>query len=384
MLLWAHKTVAYQVALHSADSPALDSDQLAWALAILFRFGTGFEADIGEQDFIHTGLKCLFAHQNTVGIWRTGRPLFHYKKSGNAYCYVFETFTVLLKNALTMREGTVFLRQALQPYAQHLLKLWNYAKSTRIVRADSKAFGWSSGHRPNRKQPESWATASVYWYVNCLRRLIGIWTRETAARELGVSTKRGSEKNAVQTIVDRGNTWSRGPDNVAVQLMTLFVNPILSRESVDPLEPDNEPIQKEWCYSFGPPGTSKTTLSRSVASAIGWNYVELYASHFVAGGLPEVQRTADRIFKQLMQLDRTVILFDEIDELVREREMESDAFGRFLTTSMLRRLAEWKRRKVMYFVATNHIEYFDSAIVRAERFDAIVHVPPPSFQRQHA
>jgi hypothetical protein len=388
MLLWAHKTVAYQVALHSADSPALDSDQLAWALAILLRFGSGFEAEIGEQDFIRTALRCLFERQNTVGIWRTGRPLFHYKKSGNAYCYVFETFTVLLKSALTTREGTVFLRQALQPYGQHLLKLWSYAKSTRISLPNSKAFAWSSGHRPNRKEAESWATASVYSYVNCLRRLIGIWTRETSARVLSVSRERGSEKKAVQTIVDRGDTWSRGPDNVAVQLMTLFVNPISSRDGIDPLEPDNEPIQDKEARGailFGPPGTSKTTLSRSVANAIGWDYVELYASHFVAGGLPEVQRTADRIFKQLMQLDRTVVLFDEIDELVREREMESDAFGRFLTTSMLPRLAElWKRRKVMYFVATNHIEYFDSAIVRAERFDAIVHVPPPSFPKKIA
>src|SRR5439155_6057855 len=32
MLLWAHEAAAFQVALHSADSPALDSDQLAWAI----------------------------------------------------------------------------------------------------------------------------------------------------------------------------------------------------------------------------------------------------------------------------------------------------------------------------------------------------------------
>ena len=132
MLLWAHEAAAVQVALHSADSPALDSDQLAWAMAILFRFGQGFDVDIGEQDFIRTGLRCLFARQNNVGIWRTGRPLFHYKKSGNAHCYVFETFTVLLKAVLTTRDGTVFLRQALQPYAKKLLKLWGYAISTRI------------------------------------------------------------------------------------------------------------------------------------------------------------------------------------------------------------------------------------------------------------
>lgn len=36
-------------------------------------------------------------------------------------------------------------------------------------------------------------------------------------------------------------------------------------------------------------------------------------------------------------------------------------------------------RKVMYFVATNHIEYFDRAVTRSQRFDAILYIGPPSF-----
>ena len=82
-----------------------------------------------------------------------------------------------------------------------------------------------------------------------------------------------------------------------------------------------------------------------------------------------------------MELDHAVVLFDEIDELVREREGgEVDAFGRFLTTSMLPKLAQlWENRKLMYFVATNHISYFDRAITRSGRFDTLVFVSPPSF-----
>jgi SpoVK/Ycf46/Vps4 family AAA+-type ATPase len=33
----------------------------------------------------------------------------------------------------------------------------------------------------------------------------------------------------------------------------------------------------------------------------------------------------------------------------------------------------------MYFVATNHIEYFDRAVTRSERFDAIIFMSPPAF-----
>ena len=72
-----------------------------------------------------------------------------------------------------------------------------------------------------------------------------------------------------------------------------------------------------------------------------------------------------------------------LTELVREREESPDAFGRFLTTSMLPKLAElWEQRRIIYFVATNHIRYFDAAIIRSERFDVVVSVPPPSFRKK--
>lgn len=386
MLVWARKTIGFEVGLHAADSPMADSDQLAWAMTIEFWFGGGVGADVEQQEFLRLGLKCLFNRQNSIGIWRRGRPLFHYERAGNAYCYVFETFTVLLGSALSDRSSAPFLRDAFKPYAKHLLRLWQYAVSTRLPLETTKASAWSSGHRSNRKDPESWATASVYSYANCLRRLLGVWTREAAAKDLPVKSQHLSEAQAVSKIVERGDTWSQSDENVATKLVTIFVNPVLSKDSSPSFEPDHEHIEENQARGailFGPPGTSKTTLARAIAAALGWDYVELHASHFVADGLGEVQRTADRIFKRLMQLDRTVILFDEIDELVREREAKSDTFGRFLTTSMLPKLAElWDRRSVIYFVATNHIDYFDSAIVRAQRFDAIVHVPPPSFDRK--
>ncbi len=154
-------------------------------------------------------------------------------------------------------------------------------------------------------------------------------------------------------------------------------------ECTDRFEPDSQPIATNHARSailFGPPGTSKTSLIRALADVIEWKYVEIHASHFVAEGLTEVQKTADRIFRQLSELDHAVVLFDEIDELVRERDMEKDAFGRFLTTSMLPKLAElWEARKILYFVATNHINYFDSAIIRSHRFDALILVSPTSY-----
>jgi hypothetical protein len=388
MLMWAQRTAGYQSGLHASKSVKLDSDQLAWSIAILIKFGRDFQSDLGQQDFVRYALGCLFAVQNDAGIWRTGAPLFHYPHSGNAFCYIYETFTVLLKGALTDRKEGLFLRRTLLRYVERLIRLWRYATATQIpLSDDGKQIAWSSGHRVNHAEPESWATASVFAFAQSLRRLVGIWAREVAAKRLDVLTSHGSAQGAVTKLADRGNTWSLGRSKTAAtQLLTLFVNPFYVFQPEDPLEPDSTPINERHARGailFGPPGTSKTTLARSIADAIGWDYVELHASDFVAEGLPHVQRRADEIFGELMQLDRTVILFDEIDELVRARKMGNDAFGRFLTTSMLPKLAElWTARKVMYFVATNHIRLFDPAVMRAQRFDAVVHVSPPGFKRK--
>jgi hypothetical protein len=197
-----------------------------------------------------------------------------------------------------------------------------------------------------------------------------------------VIQSRQTPKQAAKKIAARGKTWG-DKTSVSVQLWTAFINPVQMRNPTDKLEPDIQPIDENQARSailFGPPGTSKTTLVRSLADVISWKYVEIHASHFVKQGLAEVQKTADEIFEQLSELDHAVVLFDEIDELVRERDMEKDAFGRFLTTSMLPKLAElWEARKILYFVATNHINYFDNAIIRSHRFDALILVSPPSF-----
>ena len=395
-VLWSQSMLASQVALHVAASDRRDPNQLAWALISQFVDPADpaepAASEFSRRDLYKAALKALFEQQLPNGTLPLGQPLFHYPRAGNAYCYTYETLTELLRPALYEKEG-LLLRELLLPHFDDLMEAFAFARRSSRVLDASDAFGWSSGHHPHRTAPEGWATAAVFSFVECLRRLVGRWTHEAAAETLGarrprVPARRDGSVDALATLAERGDTWRREDQwSVAEQLAALFLHPrkaaVASTEPLEAFDPDRPLIHGEEARSailYGPPGTSKTTVVEALAAAIGWDFVAISASDFLSRGMDHVPARADEIFDKLMELDHVVVLFDEIDELLRERQVaETDPFGRFLTTSMLPKVAQlWKQQRVLFFVATNDIRHADRAIKRSQRFDAAIFVPPPS------
>ena len=387
--LWARRTLATQAALIEAERMRVDAHQLAWALTtdVVARGDRAVRPESEDDELYEAALAAFFSEQADDGRWRLYEPLFHYAQAGNAYCYTFETLAELLRPALRVREGRVW-RDRLRPYARHLIKAWRYADATALETHPGRV-GWCSGHHPHRTDPEAWATAAVFSYFQNLRCLIGYWTAEQAEKELRVRrAKWPTPDKAREVLGERGDTWPVGQKPTAgQQLASMFLHPLQATTVAhDTIDPDRELIEEaRSAVLFGPPGGSKTTMTEALAGALDWRYVEIHASDFLSEGMDLVPSQADDIFNRLMELDRCTILFDEIDELIRGRHAHtSDPFGRFLTTSMLPKLAKlWEQRRVLFFVATNDIDAADPAIKRSQRFDASIFVTPPAFAKKH-
>ena len=122
---------------------------------------------------------------------------------------------------------------------------------------------------------------------------------------------------------------------------------------------------------FGPPGTAKTTICESLAERMGWDFVVIDTTAFLADGLTNVGSRIRYVFQRLMALKNCVILFDEIEEFCLDRETPGLSMeSRMLTTAMLTAINDLRRAKQsIFFVATNRLRAFDSAIIRPGRFD---------------
>lgn len=127
-------------------------------------------------------------------------------------------------------------------------------------------------------------------------------------------------------------------------------------------------------------GTAKTTICTSIANYLGWNFVTIDTADFLADGLEQVASRMTHIFDRLRSLERTIILFDEVEEFCLDRENPSLSMeSRMLTTAMLTQFNDLRRhRQSVFIVATNRLRSFDKAVTRPGRFDCLLFVGTPN------
>jgi ATPase family associated with various cellular activities (AAA) len=325
--------------------------------------------------------------QTDTGRWPRSHPLFLYPKLGNAYCYDYELLTDLLYD--------VQLRQILQRRIKTLARSALALEATKIPLtdtavkasgADPQPVGWSSGHLKQEEvtSPESWSTASVFHFCHRLHRLVvesirrQIFEYTVSIYAVPSAEPRIDPKEFLDSRVPVPE--SRGQKSLTRVLEHDFLRPLF--DVSDDVRrglaiPKSVPTS---AILYGPPGTAKTELADIISRFLGWPLLKLDPSHLTRHGLDQLHAETNTLFRMLEAAEEMVVLFDEFDELVREREVSgTESASRFLTTAMLPKLTALSaRRRVVYLLATNHLERFDSAIRRPGRFDIIIPVMPPT------
>jgi hypothetical protein len=374
---WAWAELTRQLALIQAKSKTADAFAVAYLLMLVPAVTPSSKTEPEETSIQRAALKTFFDSQRDDGTWPLSRPLFHYDKYGNAYCYEYEMLTQLLQQHE--------LQDLLLDYLRNLSSAAESVANS-VYRVEDGVQAWTSGHHPQLGDPESWATASVYHFIHCFDRLLAEAVRREVFSYLEspfpIPSLRGSTKaDFAKDFLD---------STVNVQGKQESLKAYLWREFVEPLTGEVDDVAKGRSFSkrtprsaifFGPPGTSKTELSKEIAKFLGWPHLAIDPSLLLRNGMDGIQAEANAIFRMLEETERVVVLFDEFDELVRERgSSKAEPFSRLLTTAMLPKLANIRKRGTLVFIiATNNIGEFDLAIRRQGRFDRVVQIMPPTF-----
>jgi ATPase family associated with various cellular activities (AAA) len=226
--------------------------------------------------------------------------------------------------------------------------------------------GWHSEHVRESKTIYTWQTSQVLIFLVLYAELFRRHIAAQALAAANLSVKRDLEKGPSPN--DSSESWQR--------VWSLFLRRVGDDAVVE--QTDNRSA-----VLYGPPGTGKTTLAEWLAKELDWPLITVTPSDFMAQGTAAVEARAKAVFTALQEQRRAVVIFDEIDRLILDRErkdyLSQEGAFQLMTPSMLTKLNDLRSGgHVIFLVATNYVERLDQAITRPGRFDDQLLIVPPN------
>jgi ATPase family associated with various cellular activities (AAA) len=394
---YADRTLHEQLSFEQSHQYAkFDIAELAHALRIVTRFG-----ERADFRLIKLALDTVCRWQHDDGTWPATRPFLSQPSGFTAHPHSIEIAWAVVSIMKTVADNPHRFGMSSQEIASQLASAYTALEKhfqwlngasmrfrlptgletvwppSRETECPSHAFGWCSDRTPQPSTIHTWVTANGIEFLGEYRDLLQQRVND-AIRHRFQSYHPGNLHKLVKVgpadlgrlYQDRVTTHVREIVQGHTRLDRLESTSYFHR-AVDAVEP------KAWSMIlYGPPGTSKTYLAKGIAGELGWPLIALSPSDFLAGGEGGVERRAREIFEALKHGSRMVYFFDEIDELILDREVqktqERSVFS-FLTPSFLTKLQDLhdaaKERQFISIIATNYLERIDQAARRAGRVD---------------
>ncbi|KAJ3373596.1 hypothetical protein GGF31_000437 [Allomyces arbusculus] len=214
----------------------------------------------------------------------------------------------------------------------------------------------------------------------------------TALKRVPPSLRRG---HAV--ALDRILTWDDigGLDDVKQKITQTVQWPLERREQLSRLGLTTP----RGLLLYGPPGCSKTTFVRILASHLKASFFTLSPADIFGSHVGEAEATIRGAFHRARLAAPSLLFLDEIDTLVGSRGLtggagggESDPTRERVLTTLLNEMdgiegggeGEALGKSVVVVAATNHPDRLDPALVRSGRLDRAVYVRAPDAQERKA
>lgn len=124
----------------------------------------------------------------------------------------------------------------------------------------------------------------------------------------------------------------------------------------------------------GPPGTGKTFAVERLVDFLGWPSFQIDASGVASPYIHETSKKVAQVFEKAMDNAPSVLVIDEMEAFLADREMGSGHHRVEEVAEFLRRIPEAVKNDVLIIAMTNRIEMIDPAIQRRGRFDHVIKV----------
>jgi DNA polymerase III delta prime subunit len=319
-----------------------------------------------------------------TGRFNTNRA-YHADKRGYkrfpAACEMTRSFAKLLH-----RSGYEFHPSVARKMIRVLLNDKQFFRSSH-EEAGEKCAGWNFENAPDFDRPCVWVTAIAVQALDRIVRMLNSRINEEVFRYFKV-VKPGSHEAGNLTLndliyPDHGIVSKKYTDeSIALRLQKMRAHIMrvpVSGESDSPLGS---------AIFYGPPGTGKTSLLAALASSARVPFVMLSPSDLIVQGQEQLEGRARVVFDALSMLTQSVILLDEFEPVLKDREhrkenQQSPPMLEFLMTGMLPKLKTLhdagRKQSLVYCLATNLLDEIDKAARRPGRFDIQqpVYMPDP-------
>ncbi|MEW6069536.1 MAG: CDC48 family AAA ATPase [Candidatus Thermoplasmatota archaeon] len=131
---------------------------------------------------------------------------------------------------------------------------------------------------------------------------------------------------------------------------------------------------------FGAPGTGKTLLAKAIATESEANFISVKGPELISKWVGESEKGLREVFKKAKQAAPCIVFLDELDAIAPRRGYgygEAHVTERMVNQLLTSMDGLESLENVVVIGATNRPDILDAALLRAGRFDWLLHIQAP-------